>query len=98
MNALLAEIRDLARRVDEDELPDLEIEDLSARARLQGRSASRAEQADLLDAMAALEASVERSLERMAAALRENGQRRSAISAYGAVRAHTRAQNLRTRI
>lgn len=95
---LVAEVLALAARIDQDEMLAEEVGDLAGRAAILARTASPAQRQQISEAVTTLESSVTRALERMEAAMRDAGQRRSALIAYGSVRSHKRAQNLRTKI
>lgn len=98
---LIEEISALIRQLGASEDGDAElgerVTELLTRARLVAKSAAPSELRPLQASLDALAAAIAARMEGIERALREVGTRRSALSAYGALRTHHSAQNLRTR-
>ncbi|MEQ1506438.1 MAG: hypothetical protein ABMB14_29695 [Myxococcota bacterium] len=96
--AVVAEIRALARDVDSGSLAADKIGEAVARVRIVARITTSVDRAELGAALGELEAAVVRQMEVVGAQLRQMGNTRSAIAAYGSLRPHCKAQRLRTRV
>lgn len=98
---LIEEIAQITRRIaggDVDDTIGERVTELLTRARLVAKGANEAEIKRLLEATDAMAVAVSTNMERIAGELRGIGTRRSALSAYGSMRTHHSAQNLRTRV
>ncbi len=97
VDELVAEVHHLADFVDrsEENRPDLGL--LTHRVQLCARDATAEDQRRLHDALAVLEASIVRALDRLGDRLKAGGTHRSALAAYGSLRPFTTAQHVRSR-
>ncbi|MEZ4239392.1 MAG: hypothetical protein R3F59_25195 [Myxococcota bacterium] len=93
---LVARILSLAERLDLGEAEAAEVDDASALVRAVAPGATLEGQLAIGRSLSVLEAAVRRQLDRMGSELRQLGQGRRALSAFGTLRPHS-GQRVRTK-
>lgn len=95
--SVIARLADLSRQIEKGDADVAEIDAELAAARAVAQGASAVELAQLAAAISVLGEAAQRQLELIEGSIRQVGQAREAVSAYGtAIRPYTRGQFVRT--